>query len=261
MRYNTSMKVISLQSGSNGNCIYVETDGVKLLIDAGISANDVQGRLAQHGRDATAVDAVLISHDHIDHCRNMGILNRTFGLPIYATAKTFEAAKRFALGEIGDLRYFAAGEKIQFGKVVVETIPTPHDGADGVVFVVDDGKHRMGILTDLGHVFPCLADVIASLDAVLLESNYDPDMLANASRPEWLKERIAGPGGHISNCEAAGLLLASASKRMKWACLGHLSQDTNTPELALETHRKILGDRLPLFLATRYEASEVMEIV
>ena len=85
-------------------------------------------------------------------------------------------------------------------------------------------------------------------------------MLANASRPEWLKERIAGPGGHISNFEAAELLLASASKRMKWACLGHLSHDTNTPELALETHLKILGDRLPLFLATRYKVSEVMAI-
>ena len=256
LRYNIPMKVISLQSGSNGNCIYVEAGGVKLLFDAGISASDVQERLAKHGRDVTAVDAVLISHDHIDHCRSMGVLNRTFGLPIYATAKTFEAAKRFALGEIGDLRYFVAGKTIQVGKVTVETVSTPHDGADGVVFVVDDGKHRLGIMTDLGHVFDGLGDVIASLDAVLLESNYDPDMLANAARPEWHKERIAGPGGHISNVEAAQLLLASASKRMKWACLGHLSHDTNTPELALATHRKILGDRLPLFLATRYEVND-----
>ena len=258
--YNTSMKVISLQSGSNGNCIYVETDGVKLLFDAGISASDVQERLAQHGRDASSVDAVLISHDHVDHCRSMGILNRAFGLPIFATAKTHEAAKRFSLGQINDLRYFAAGESLKFGKVTVETIPTPHDAEDGVVFVVDDGKHRMGILTDLGHVFDGLDDVIASLDAVLLESNYDPDLLANCSRPEWLKERISGPAGHISNFEAAELLLASASKRMKWACLGHLSEDNNTPKLALATHRKILGDRLPLFVATRYEVSEVMEI-
>ena len=129
-----------------------------------------------------------------------------------------------------------------------------------MVFVVDDGKHRLGILTDLGHVFDGLGDVIASLDAVLLESNYDPDMLANGSRPEWLKERIAGPGGHISNFEAAELLNTALSKRMKWACLGHLSQDNNTPTLALETHRKILGDRLRLFVATRYEVSDVMEI-
>lgn len=111
-----------------------------------------------------------------------------------------------------------------------------------------------------GPIIPIVVDVIATLDGVLLESNYDPEMRANASRPEWLKERIAGPGGHISNFEAAELLLASASKRMKWACLGHLSHDTNTPELALATHRKILGDRLPLFLATRYEVSGVMEV-
>jgi phosphoribosyl 1,2-cyclic phosphodiesterase len=260
MRYNTPMKIISLQSGSNGNCIYVEADGVNFLFDAGISGIQVQDRLAIHGRDTEGIDAVLISHDHIDHSRSMGILHRKFGLPVYATAKTYGAAKRYAVGEIEDLRHFTAGETIHFGTVVVETIPTPHDAEDGVVFVVDDGTHRLGVMTDLGHVFDGLADVVASLDAVVLESNYDPDMLSNGSYPEWLKERIAGPAGHISNVEAAELLLASASKRMKWACLGHLSQDNNTPKLALETHRNILGDRLPLFLATRYEVSGVMEI-
>ena len=254
------MKVISLQSGSNGNCVYVEANGVKLLIDAGITGNLVQERLAVHGRDVEGVDAVLISHDHVDHCRSMGILNRMFGLPIYATAKTFEAAKRFSPGEIGDLRYFASGETVQFGKVTVETIRTPHDAEDGVVFVVDDGKHRLGIMTDLGHVFNGLGDVVASLDAVLLESNYDPELLANCSRPEWLKKRISGPEGHISNFEAAELLNAAASARMQWACLGHLSEENNTPTLALDTHHKILGDRLPLSVASRYEVSAVMEI-
>ena len=102
--------------------------------------------------------------------------------------------------------------------------------------------------------------MIASLDAVLLESNYDPDMLANGPYSDWLKRRITGPQGHISNFEAAELLLASASKRMQWACLGHLSEENNRPKLALATHRKILGDRLPLFVATRYEVSGVMEI-
>ncbi len=254
------MKVISLQSGSNGNCIYVEANGVTLLFDAGIAGSQVEERLALHGRDAKAVDAVLISHDHIDHCRSMGILNRAFGLPIFATAKTYEATKRHALGTIDDLRYFQSGEKVNFGKVVVETIRTPHDAEDGVVFVVDDGKHRLGILTDLGHVFDGLADVVASLDAVLLESNYDPEMLANGPYPDFLKERISGPAGHISNFEAAELLLVSASTRMQWACLGHLSEKNNTPKLAMATNRKILGDRLPLFMASRYEVSDVMEI-
>ena len=186
------MKVISLQSGSNGNCIYVEANGVKLLFDAG---NHRQPR-SKSGWPCMAgmrrLDAVLISHDHIDHCRSMGILNRMFGLPIYATAKTYDAAKRFALGEIGDLRYFASGETVKFGKVTVETIRTPHDAEDGVVFVVDDGKHRLGIMTDLGHVFNGLGDVVASLDAVLLESNYDPDMLANCSVPSGSRNGLPG---------------------------------------------------------------------
>lgn len=254
------MQVISLQSGSNGNCIYVEADGVRLLFDAGISGTQVKQRLALHGRDVAGVDALLISHDHADHARCMGIYHRKFGVPIYATTKTYRAASRYNLGEIGNIQQFSAGECLRFGKVVVETIPTPHDGMDGVVFVVDDGKHRLGILTDLGHVFADLESLIRSLDAVLLESNYDPEMLANGDYPVWLKKRIEGPGGHISNVEAAELLCAAASNRMKWACLAHLSQDNNTPKLALGTHQRILGKRFPISVATRYEASGVMEI-
>jgi phosphoribosyl 1,2-cyclic phosphodiesterase len=252
------MRLISLQSGSNGNCIYVEADGVRLLFDAGISGIQAQNRLAQQGRDIAQVDAVLISHDHVDHCRSMGIFHRKFGLPIFATAKTYRAASRYKIGEIEDLRHFTAGETLRFGRVTVETTPTPHDGADGVVFVVDDGKHRLGILTDLGHVFSDLQAVIGSSDAVLLESNYDPDMLANGPYPEWLKARIEGPGGHISNFEAAEIL--RSTRRIRWACLAHLSEDNNTPALALQTHRRIAGKRLPLFVASRYEASEVMEV-
>jgi phosphoribosyl 1,2-cyclic phosphodiesterase len=254
------MQVISLQSGSNGNCVYVEAGGIRLLVDAGISGRQAQQRLALHGRDITRVDAVLISHDHADHSRGLGIYHRKFGLPVYATAKTYRAANRYDLGAIDDLRHFTAGETLHFGKVTVETISTPHDGADGVVFVIDDGRRRLGVLTDLGHVFDELDGVIRSLDAVLLESNYDPEMLWDGPYPEWLKDRIAGPAGHISNVEAAELLLASASKRMQWACLGHLSQDNNTPKVALATHRKIVRDRLPLHVATRHEATGVLEV-
>jgi phosphoribosyl 1,2-cyclic phosphodiesterase len=254
------MRVISLQSGSNGNCIYVEAGGAKLLFDAGISGTRVRERLDLYGLDVADVDAVLISHDHVDHCRNMGVLHRKFGLPIYVTAKTYQAAAQYALGEITDLRHFSSGEMLRFGNVKVETIPTPHDSADGVAFVVDDGRRRFGILTDLGHVFDSLRCVVESLDAVLLESNYDPEMLSGGQYPEWLKRRIKGPGGHISNIEAAETLSSFSSKRMKWACLAHLSADNNTPALALATHRRILNDRLPVFVATRYEPSEMMEI-
>ena len=246
------MQVISLQSGSNGNCIYVESGDVRLLFDAGISGRQIQQRLARHGRDVGGVHAVVISHDHVDHSRSLGILQRKFRLPVYVTEKTLTGGQsRAALGEIDEVRHFHARATLRFGHVAVETIPTPHDGADGVAFVVDDGKCRLGILTDLGHVFGELEAVIRSLDAVLLESNYDPAMLADGPYPPWLQQRIRGPGGHLSNVEAAELLLAAASPRMKWTCLAHLSHNNNTPELALRTHRQVLGRRLPLSVATR----------
>ena len=254
------MFILSLQSGSNGNCIYVESRGVGLLLDAGISGRRAQERLAEHGRDISAVDAVVISHDHVDHTGCMGIYNRKFGLPVYVTPETLRAAaRRRPLGKIGRIHHFEAGDTLRFGKVTVETIPTPHDAEDGVAFVVDDGRRRVGILTDLGHVFDGLDAVVRSLDAIFLESNYDSDMLLDGSYPEFLQDRIRGAGGHLSNVEAARLL-HSAGKDLKWACLAHLSEENNCPKLALRTHRKILGRRFPLHVASRYEATGVFEV-
>lgn len=254
------MKIISLQSGSNGNCIYVEAAGVSLLFDAGLSGKQAAERLAACGRDIRAVSALIISHDHSDHALCLGIYQRKFGLPAFVTPDTLQRATRFLkLGELGAIHYFSPGQPLRFGQVSVETIPTPHDGADPVAFVVDDGRHRLGILTDLGHVFPGLQELVASLDAVLLESNYDPRMLSAGAYPDWLKQRIRGPQGHLSNPEAAKLL-AEAGGRLKWACLGHISKDNNDPEHARRVHRRVLGRRLELHLATRYEASAVLEL-
>jgi phosphoribosyl 1,2-cyclic phosphodiesterase len=255
------MQMVSLQSGSNGNCIYVEADGVRLLFDAGISGRQAEQRLAAHGRDIRDVDALVISHEHRDHSRCMGIYQRKYGMPVHVTRKTLSASRsRHDLGEITDLRPYAAGSSLHFGTVTVETISTPHDGVDGVAFVVDDGQHRLGILTDLGHVFDGLETVIASLDAVLVESNYDSAMLDEGYYPEPLKQRIRGNGGHLSNVEAAELLRTSAGTRLKWACLGHLSEENNNPELALNTHREMLGNRVPLFVAGRDAATDVIEL-
>ncbi len=255
------MIVTSLQSGSNGNCIYVESGDVGLLFDAGISGKQAQLRLMEHQRDISRAEAVILSHDHADHARCAGVYQRKFGLPIYTTRKTIRtAAGRYRLGRIDDVRYFKPGTILRFGQVSVQTIPTPHDGVDGVAFVVDDGRDRLGILTDLGHVFPGLKEVIGSLDAVVIESNYDPHMLIAGPYPAFIKRRIQGPGGHISNIEAAHLLRTSARSRMKWACLAHLSQQNNHPDLALRTHREILRNGLPLHVAGRYEATPILEV-
>jgi len=254
------MKVISLQSGSNGNCIYVEAGDQRLLFDAGISGKRAAARLAEHGRDIRDVDALVISHDHADHARCAGVYQRKFAIPIHATARTLDAAgHKYALGPMNDVRHFESGKTLRLGEVTIETIPTPHDGVDGSVFVVDDGERRLGILTDLGHVFSELADIVASLDAVLIESNYDPEMLANGPYPWSVKNRVCGAGGHISNSEAAEVL-SGARVNLKWACLGHLSSDNNSPEKAFATHREALGADFPLHLAGRYEATDVFEL-
>lgn len=254
------MKTASLQSGSNGNCIYVEAGGVRLLFDAGISGKRARQRLGELGRDICDVDAVVISHDHGDHSRCLGVYQRKFALPVHVTQRTLQAAAaRYPLGKLGPVRHFTAGSVLRFDGVSVETVPTPHDGRDGVAFVIDDGRRRLGILTDLGHVFAGLKGVIPSLDAVLIESNYDPGMLASGGYPAFLKRRIRGPGGHLSNLEAARLL-AAAGSRLCWACLAHLSEENNDPQLALRAHRKILGKEFPLRVAGRYAATDVLEV-
>lgn len=255
------MRMIALQSGSNGNCVFVETSGVRLLIDAGISGSQVQERLAAVGVDPAQLDALLISHDHSDHVRGMGVYHRKFGTPVYVTERTLLAARRrVPLGRVEDVRCFHAGESFRLGAVTVETVPTPHDSADGVGFVLDDGRHRLGVLTDLGHVFAGLDEVLRSLDAVLLESNYDPQMLEAGPYPPPLKARIRGPHGHLSNGESAALLRQAFRRRLRWACLGHLSEQNNDPAVALATHRAVLGGRRALALASRHRASAALEV-
>jgi phosphoribosyl 1,2-cyclic phosphodiesterase len=257
------MIAIACQSGSNGNCVFVEAGATRLLVDAGLSGKQVLRRLGSRGRGAEGLCAVLVSHDHADHVRCAGVYARKWRVPLYVTARTLEAARaRCDLGRVDDIRLFEAGDAFDVGDVRVETVPTPHDGADGVAFAFEHGGRRVGVLTDLGHPFDGLGRVIASLDGVFLESNHDPHMLATGPYPAFLKRRIAGPRGHISNHEAAQLLLDAVERggRLRWACLAHLSAENNTPELALETSRRVLGERLKVFAASRYEASDVFEV-
>lgn len=252
------MICFSLQSGSNGNAIYVEADGAHLLFDAGISGSQAEGRLRVHQREIRQVDALIVSHDHSDHIRCAGVYQRKYSLPIHLTRRTREATY-CPLGLIRDVRYFHSGGVLRFGDVTVHTIPTAHDAADGVAFIVEHGGKRLGIFTDLGHPFRGLGDVLKTLDAVYLESNYDPEMLERGPYPWPLKQRIRGPSGHLSNLEAADLL-RGCGRRLQWAALAHLSADNNDPRLALETHRRRVGRELPLFVASRHEVGAVMTV-
>lgn len=252
------MQTFSLQSGSSGNCIYVEAGDVRLLFDAGISGRQAKLRLAQHGRSMADVDALLISHDHSDHVKHAGVYERLFNLPTYMTGPTHERV-RAQLGKMRQVRRFVAGDTLEFGAVRVHSFRTPHDAVDGVAFIVEHEGARLGVFTDLGHPFPELATALAEVDAAYLESNYDPEMLRRGPYPPDVQARIRSDRGHLSNAQAATLLLQRA-KRPRWIALSHLSEHNNTPEIALDTHFNTLGALYPLTVASRSRASELLTV-
>ena len=257
---NQKLRFAALQSGSNGNCIYVESGDVRLLFDAGLTGAQTRWRLDELGVDIRTVQAVVISHAHNDHVRYAGVLQRQYDLPLWMTRGSLQRVwDTRILGQISEPHLFHAGDTFTFGTVKVETFPTTHDVPEGACFVVDNGMVRLGIMTDLGSKFFGLKELVMTLDGIYLESNYDADMLENGIYSDELKQRIRGGKGHLSNTEAAELLLQSG-KRLRWACLGHLSAKNNSPEIVLETHRKILGHTLPLYIAPRHGVSEMLEL-
>ncbi len=253
------MLTFSLQSGSNGNSIYVEAGDARLLFDAGISGRQAKMRLAEHGRDIRDVDAIILSHLHSDHTRGAGVWHRLFGLPVYGTRATQQAIAP-SVGKIRDFRSFAPGDDLTFDGVTVHTIPTPHDAPESVAFVIEHDRRRLGIFTDLGHPFGALAQSLSEVDAAYLESNYDPTMLAEGPYPAELQARIRGRGGHLSNHESVTVLGCCRRSAPRWVALAHLSEHNNHPDIALATARKVLGRDYPLQIASRYRASRMWEV-
>lgn len=254
------MEVISLQSGSSGNCVFVRSNDTCVLFDAGISGIQAQLRLAKFGYDIRACQALVLSHEHQDHICGVGAFHRKFGLPVFANQKTWAATcNRPSTGNIGRPNFFTSGRSFQIGSLRIDPVGTPHDAIDGVCFVIEDIKsgQRFGLLTDLGHVFHGLQKLVASLDAVLIESNYDEQMLRHGSYPQHLKNRISGKQGHISNDEAAQLIVECDASQLQWVCLGHLSAHNNSPDLAIAAHRERYGDRFSLFCASRESATRL----
>lgn len=257
---NGKLRMVSLQSGSNGNCVFVESQGVRLLFDAGISSQQTASRLDSIDVDIGSIDAVIISHAHSDHIRFVGDLQRKFGLSIWMTGGACNEAKgRKSIKKADRPNLFEPGRRLEFGPVAVETIATPHDTDEGVCFVVDDGSVRLGVMTDLGHCFSGLGNVIAGLDGLLLESNYDPETLETGMYPELLKRRIKSKKGHLSNNESA-MLLKEYGIMLRWVCLGHLSEKNNRPEIAYEVHRKNIRKNIDIFLASRNGCSDIFEL-
>ena len=230
------IKFCTLFSGSSGNCIFISTDKSKILVDAGMSLKKITEALETMGENPCELDAVLISHEHIDHIRGAGILSRKLNIPIYANSNTWNAMKS-AIGNIKDenIKCFDTEEGFEIKDIFIKPFSIPHDAVEPVGFNFFACEKKVTVATDIGHVTTGLINALDESDFVLLEANHDREMVKVSSYPWNLKQRILGDDGHLSN-EMAGKVVAHlAEKGTKMFMLGHLSKENNFPELAFQT--------------------------
>ena len=221
-----------LGSGSRGNCAYLETDEVRLLIDAGFSARQIRTRLAAIGRSPESLTAILITHEHSDHIQGLSGLD-SLKIPIYCNRLTRDAIESQMSIRL-ESRLFETGASFEIGDVGVESFSIPHDAQDPVGFLLRTATANIGFLTDLGHATTLVLNRVKPAHALVLEANYDVKLLQDDTRRPWsLKQRISGRHGHLSNDAAAGVVQEIVSADLKHLYLGHLSQDCNRPQLAL----------------------------
>lgn len=232
------MRLCSIASGSSGNCIYVGSDCAHVLIDAGISGRRVEAGLNSLELTGRDLDGILITHEHSDHIKGLGVLARKYGIPIYATGGTVDAMVRSgSLGKIpeGIFREIREDESFLIKDLVVNPFTIPHDAAQPVGYRLECGEHSVGIATDLGKYNEYIIENLQNLDALLLEANHDIRMLQVGRYPYYLKQRIMGDRGHLSNENAGQLLCRLLHDNLKAVFLGHLSKENNYEELAYET--------------------------
>lgn len=222
-----------LFSGSSGNALYIGCEDTHLLVDAGVSGTRVAQALQRIGVAPDSLDGVLVTHEHSDHIRGVGVLARKYDLPVYATAGTW-AAMADKIGPIAAKNVCTIEPERNFYLGALEILPfsTPHDAADPVGFAFERDGARLAVATDIGCVRDSWAKYVLGADAVVLESNYDPGMLDAGPYPFELKKRIRSRRGHLSNDEAGAFAVRLIEQGARQIVLGHLSKENNFPELA-----------------------------
>jgi phosphoribosyl 1,2-cyclic phosphodiesterase len=225
------MRFASIGSGSEGNGLVVEVGCTRILIDCGFGVKDTSARLARLGVEPHTLNAILVTHEHSDHVGGVPALAIRFGIPVYLTFGTLEViGERFEAVE--RVLGFDSHDRFAVGDLEVIPFPVPHDAREPVQFVVSDGVHRLGVLTDIGMTTRYVESSLSGCDALVLECNHDPDMLAGSDYPYPLKQRIASRYGHLHNRGAAELLGALDHSRLKHIVAAHLSRQNNTPDKA-----------------------------
>ena len=230
----------SIASGSSGNCGLYMAEGTAILLDLGVSLRKITTALAAVGLSLADIDAVLLTHEHIDHVKGLAMFLKKSDAPVYASRGTAAALADKDPACAARLRAFAGGAAFSVGAVAVQSFETPHDAADSVGYVLACGESRFGYATDLGFIPRDVAAQLHGCAAVVLESNHDPHMLQAGPYPYALKLRVAGPAGHLSNPDCAAFAAELVKTGTRTLILAHLSEKNNIPELALQQTRAAL---------------------
>jgi phosphoribosyl 1,2-cyclic phosphodiesterase len=253
----STMHIASLNSGSNGNCYYVGNDQEAILVDAGLSCRETEKRMQRIGLSMSKVRAVFISHEHSDHVKGLCTLAAKYNLPVYITPGTLQGC-RFNLRR--DLiRMLHDGQIIQIGDLSITSFLKIHDASEPHSFMVSCDGTNIGVFTDIGHPCEQLIFYFRQCHAAFLEANYDDDMLSRSAYPYFLKKRISGGRGHLSNQKALELFNAHKPGFMSHLFLSHLSKDNNCPDLVSELF-KTHADGTEIIVASRHEETAVYTI-
>lgn len=265
------MRLVSIASGSSGNCIYIGSDNTHILIDAGISTRRIEKALAEIGVSMRDLSGVFVTHEHSDHICGLGVMSRKYEVPIFTTEGTYQGIRKTkSLGAMpeGLEHIIRADEILTVGDLKITSFATSHDAADPLGYRVDSEKASAAVVTDLGVYSQYTVSHLQNLDALLLEANHDIRMLECGPYPYYLKKRILGNRGHLSN-EASGRLLGEVlHDGMKKVLLGHLSKENNYEDLAYETVRlevtmgenQYKGSDFDISVASRTEMSEIINL-
>lgn len=265
------MRFCSIASGSSGNCIYVGSEKTHLLVDVGISGKKIETGLNSIDLSGKEIDGILITHEHSDHMKSLGVIARKYQIPIYATGGTVDAMSRMkSVGELpeGIFHEIRENEDFMIKDMKIHPFTIPHDAAQPVGYRMECQGHSVGIATDLGKYNEYIVENLKNLDVLLLEANHDIRMLQVGKYPYYLKQRILGDRGHLSNENAGRLLCRLLHDHMKAIFLGHLSKENNYEALAYETvcAEVTLGDNpyrsgdFKIQVAKRDQVSELITI-
>ncbi|HIU77775.1 MAG TPA: MBL fold metallo-hydrolase [Candidatus Pelethocola excrementipullorum] len=265
------MKLCSIASGSSGNCIFAGSESTSILIDAGISGKRVENGLNTLGYTGKDLDGILVTHEHSDHIKGLGVLARRLQIPIYATPRTIDAILgHSSLGKFpeGIFNTISADEQFEIGDLKIDPFAISHDAAEPVGYRISHEDRSVGIATDLGKYDDYIVGHLQGLDALLLEANHDVNMLQVGAYPYHLKQRILSDRGHLSNYSAGHLLCELLHDGMKEIVLGHLSKENNYEALAFETvcSEVTMGDNpykskdFHIVVAKRDDVSDMIQV-